>query len=43
MADLELNGIIGDFNNPTQQAYGDTCAIKSQQLILNDFGILENK
>lgn len=39
MADLELNGIIGDFNNPTQQAYGDTCAIKSQQLILNDFGI----
>ena len=39
MADLELNGIIGDFNNPTQQVYGDTCAIKSQQLILNDFGI----
>ena len=39
MEDLELNGIIGDFNNPTQQAYGDTCAIKSQQLILNDFGI----
>ena len=39
MADLKLNGIVGDFNNPTQQAYGDTCAIKSQQLILNDFGI----
>ena len=39
MADLKLNGIVGDFDNPTQQAYGDTCAIKSQQLILNDFGI----
>lgn len=25
--------------NPIQQAYSDTCAIKSQQLILNDFGV----
>jgi len=25
--------------NPYQQAYSDTCAIKSQQLILNEFGI----
>ena len=29
---------IGDIN-PIQQGYSDTCAIKSQQLILNDFGI----
>lgn len=33
-----------DFNmdvdvNPYMQSYADTCAIKSQQLILNDFGI----
>lgn len=29
-----------DYINPeVQQAYSDTCAIKSQQLILNDFGI----
>lgn len=39
MADLELNGVVGDFTNPIQQNYSDTCAIKSQQLILNDFGI----
>lgn len=42
MADLNLNdfsGIVGDPYNPYQQAYSDTCAIKSQQLILNDFGI----
>lgn len=39
MADLEFNGVVGDFTNPVQQNYGDTCAIKSQQLILNDFGI----
>ena len=25
--------------NPIQQGYSDTCAIKSQQLILNDFGV----
>lgn len=25
--------------NPIQQQYSDTCAIKSQQLILNDFGV----
>lgn len=36
---LKFNGVVGDFSNPTQQAYGDTCAIKSQQLILNEFGI----
>ncbi|MCH5176048.1 MAG: hypothetical protein J1F40_09185 [Prevotellaceae bacterium] len=28
-----------DFINPIQQQYPDTCAIKSQQLILQDFGI----
>ena len=28
-----------NFNPDVQQAYSDTCAIKSQQLILNDFGI----
>lgn len=39
MADKEINGVVGDFNNPIQQNYSDTCAIKSQQLILNDFGI----
>ena len=31
--------MIGTPNNPYQQEYNDTCAIKSQQLILNDFGI----
>ena len=30
---------VGDFTNPYQQTYPDTCAIKSQQLIMNDFGI----
>lgn len=42
MADLNLNdfsGIIGTPYNPVQQAYEDTCAIKSQQLILNEFGV----
>ena len=39
MADIELNGGFGDFTNPIQQTYSDSCAIKSQQLILNDFGI----
>lgn len=38
MADVQLN-IIGDFSNPYQQTYPDTCAIKSQQLILQDFGV----
>lgn len=27
------------FNPEVQQAFSDTCAIKSQQLILNDFGV----
>lgn len=42
MADINLidyNGIIGMPYNPVQQQYDDTCAIKSQQLILNEFGI----
>lgn len=39
MADLMTPGIIGNLTNPYQQSYSDTCAIKSQQLILNDFGI----
>lgn len=39
-----LNKIIGDhpaniISEDVQQIYNDTCAIKSQQLILNDFGI----
>lgn len=33
-----ING-VGNYINPYKQAYSDTCAIKSQQLILNDFGI----
>lgn len=35
-------GLYTDINieiNPYQQAYSDTCAIKSQQIILNEFGI----
>lgn len=32
------NGFYGEMN-PIQQMYSDTCAIKSQQLILNDFGV----
>lgn len=42
MAELNLNdfsGMIGAPSNPYQQAYSDTCAIKSQQLILNEFGV----
>lgn len=42
MAELELNdysGLIGTPDNPYQQAYNDSCAIKSQQLILNEFGV----
>ena len=42
MADLNINdysGVYGTPFNPYQQAYNDTCAIKSQQLILNEFGI----
>lgn len=31
---------MADFYNPeVQQIFPDSCAIKSQQLILNDFGI----
>lgn len=39
MADLEINGVVGEITNPYEQNYSDTCAIKSQQLILKDFGI----
>lgn len=36
----QFNGqFVGDPTNPYQQQYIDTCAIKSQQLILNEFGI----
>ena len=35
----ELNDTFMETANPYQQTYLDTCAIKSQQLILNDFGI----
>lgn len=39
MADIyDANGIYGQINE-VQQTYSDTCAIKSQQLILNEFGI----
>lgn len=39
MADIyEANGVYGQMN-VVQQSYADTCAIKSQQLILNEFGI----
>lgn len=36
--DNEIN-IIGVQGNEYQQGYSDTCAIKSQQIILNEFGI----
>ena len=40
MADIfEANRLVGDAVNPYQQTYADTCAIKSQQIILNEFGI----
>lgn len=35
----DYNNVIGDVINPYQQSYDDTCAIKSQQLILEKFGI----
>lgn len=33
-----MNGYFGEIN-PIQQQYEDTCAIKAQQLILNDFNV----
>lgn len=42
MADIsfkDFGDIIGNPVNPYQQTYNDTCAIKSQQLILEEFGI----
>lgn len=39
MADLNYICSVGEYKNPYQQTYPDTCAIKSQQLIMNDFGI----
>lgn len=36
---IDYSGVIGTPSNPYQQAYNDTCAIKSQQLILNEFGV----
>lgn len=44
METINSNQIIGEnpvniVSNDVQQQYNDTCAIKSQQLILNDFGI----
>lgn len=36
---LDYQGIIGNPTNYYQQTYNDTCAIKSQQIILNEFGI----
>jgi len=37
--DIPSDFAIGIDANPYMQSYADTCAIKSQQLILNDFGI----
>lgn len=34
-----IPNIVGDISNPYQQNYIDTCAIKSQQIILNEFGV----
>lgn len=42
MADVDFNnfeGVIGNPVNPYAQTYSDTCAIKSQQIILNEFGV----
>lgn len=42
MENLTVNdytGLIGNVTNPYLQMYKDTCAIKSQQLIMNDFGL----
>lgn len=39
----EASGLVGDAVNPIQQQYSDTCAIKSQQLILNEFGFDVNE
>lgn len=44
METTNANQVIGDnptdiVSNEVQQQHNDTCAIKSQQLILNDFGI----
>lgn len=36
---LNYEGVAGNVVNPYQQQYNDTCAIKSQQLILNEYGI----
>lgn len=38
---FDTNGdrVIGTPGNEFQQAYADTCAIKSQQIIMNEFGI----
>jgi hypothetical protein len=40
---FETNGLAGEAVNPIQQQYSDTCAIKSQQIILNEFGIDVNE
>lgn len=37
--DNRNHNVIGDISNPYQQNYIDTCAIKSQQIILNEFGV----
>ena len=39
MAINDYAGLIGNVTNPYQQMYEDTCAIKSQQLIMTDFGL----
>ena len=36
---LNINGFIGNPDNIYQQHADDTCAIKSQQLILKEYGI----
>ena len=37
--DTDGNSVIGTPGDEFQQAYADTCAIKSQQIILNEFGV----
>ena len=39
MDKLNIDGVVGDPVNPYLQQYSDTCAIKSQQIILQEYGI----
>lgn len=39
MAELNIDGVVGNPVNPYLQQYSDTCAVKSQQIILHEFGL----